>query len=99
MRIDVDSALPYAIPPDNPFVDDSRALDEIWAYGLRNVWRFSFDRGTGDLYMGDVGQNRWEEINFQPADSAGGENYGWNVWEGIPSLRRRNCRKPRRADI
>ena len=82
LRIDVDSALPYAIPPDNPFVDDNRALDEIWAYGLRNVWRFSFDRGTGDLYMGDVGQNRWEEISFQPADSAGGENYGWNVWEG-----------------
>lgn len=82
LRIDVDSALPYAIPPDNPFVNDSRALDEIWAYGLRNVWRFSFDRQTGDLYMGDVGQNRWEEINFQPADSGGGENYGWNVWEG-----------------
>ncbi len=82
LRIDVDSALPYAIPPDNPFVDDNRALDEIWAYGLRNVWRFSFDRQSGDLYMGDVGQNRWEEINFQPADSGGGENYGWNVWEG-----------------
>ena len=82
LRIDVDGALPYTIPSDNPFVDDSRALDEIWAYGLRNVWRFSFDRLTGDLYLGDVGQNRWEEINFQPADSAGGENYGWNVWEG-----------------
>ena len=82
LRLDTDSALPYAIPPDNPFVNDSAAADEIWAYGLRNVWRFSFDRATGDLYMADVGQNQWEEINFQPADSPGGENYGWNVWEG-----------------
>lgn len=82
LRIDVDAGLPYAIPEDNPFVDDSLALDEIWAYGLRNVWRFSFDRATGDMYLADVGQNLWEEINFQPADSAGGENYGWNVWEG-----------------
>ena len=73
---------PYAIPADNPFVDDATANDEIWAYGLRNAWRFSFDRLTGDLYIGDVGQNQWEEINFQPADSTGGENYGWNVWEG-----------------
>ncbi|MCY3780594.1 MAG: PQQ-dependent sugar dehydrogenase [Chloroflexi bacterium] len=82
LRIDVDSALPYDIPPDNPFVDDTSAYDEIWAYGLRNVWRFSFDRHTGDLYFADVGQNQWEEINYQPADSQGGENYGWNVWEG-----------------
>ena len=82
LRIDVrDSAL-YTIPPDNPFVGDDAALDEIWAYGLRNVWRFSFDRLTGDMYLADVGQNRWEEVNFQPADSKGGENYGWNVWEG-----------------
>lgn len=82
LRIDVDGAAPYAIPPDNPFVDEVNARAEIWAYGLRNVWRFSFDRLTGDLYMADVGQNQWEEINFQPADSIGGENYGWNVWEG-----------------
>ena len=82
LRINVDGALPYEIPPDNPFVDDPAALDEIWAYGLRNVWRFTFDRLTGDMYMADVGQNQWEEINFQPADSKGGENYGWNVWEG-----------------
>ncbi|MCY3798716.1 MAG: PQQ-dependent sugar dehydrogenase [Chloroflexi bacterium] len=82
LRIDVDSASPYAIPPDNPFVGDASARAEIWAYGLRNVWRFAFDRATGDMYMADVGQNQWEEINFQPADSAGGENYGWNVWEG-----------------
>ena len=82
LRIDVDGAMPYAIPPDNPFVDDDSAHDEIWAYGIRNIWRFSFDRHTGDLYFADVGQNQWEEINFQPADSPGGENYGWNVWEG-----------------
>ena len=82
LRIDIDSAEPYAIPPDNPFVDEAAARAEIWAYGLRNVWRFSFDRATGDMYMADVGQNQWEEINFQPSDSAGGENYGWNVWEG-----------------
>ncbi len=82
IRIDVDSATPYAIPPDNPFVGDDSALDEIWAYGLRNVWRFSFDRATGDMYLADVGQNLLEEVNFQAADSSGGENYGWNVWEG-----------------
>ena len=82
LRIDVDSDESYAIPPDNPFVGDASARDEIWAYGLRNVWRFAFDRAAGDLYMADVGQNQWEEINFQPATSAGGENYGWNVWEG-----------------
>lgn len=82
LRIDIDGASPYTIPSDNPFVDDTGAHDEIWAYGLRNVWRFSFDRLTGDMYIADVGQNQWEEINFQPADSPGGENYGWNVWEG-----------------
>lgn len=81
LRLDIDSSLPYAIPEDNPFVGDDSGADEIWAYGLRNVWRFSFDRATGDLYIADVGQNLWEEINFQSADSIGGENYGWNVWE------------------
>ena len=72
----------YAIPADNPFVGRSGARPEIWAYGLRNPWRFSFDRATGDLWIGDVGQNAWEEIDFQPAGSAGGENYGWNIYEG-----------------
>jgi glucose/arabinose dehydrogenase len=71
----------YFIPEDNPFADAEPGADEVWAYGLRNVWRFGFDRVTGDLYHGDVGQNQWEEINFQPADSPGGENYGWNVYE------------------
>ncbi len=83
LRLDVDSAFPYAIPPDNPFVDHADARDEIWAYGLRNPWRFSFDRETGDLYIGDVGQSSREEINFQPAASTGGENYGWKVAEGF----------------
>ncbi|MDE2750852.1 MAG: PQQ-dependent sugar dehydrogenase [Chloroflexota bacterium] len=82
LRIDIDVELGYAIPPDNPFDGLTAARDEIWAYGLRNVWRFNFDRLTGDMYMADVGQNQWEEINFQPAESPGGENYGWNVWEG-----------------
>jgi glucose/arabinose dehydrogenase len=82
LRIDVDSGDPYAIPENNPFVDDPDAFDEIWALGLRNPWRISFDRLTGDLWIGDVGQNAWEEIDFQPADSPGGENYGWRCYEG-----------------
>jgi glucose/arabinose dehydrogenase len=73
----------YQIPPDNPFVGDSTTLDEIWALGLRNPWRFSFDHLTGDLYLGDVGQSRFEEVNHQPFDSSGGENYGWNIMEGF----------------
>ena len=72
---------PYRIPSDNPFVDEDDARPEIWAYGLRNPWRFSFDRATGDLWIGDVGQNAREEIDFQPARSNGGENYGWNLME------------------
>ena len=82
LRLDVDTAEPYAVPADNPFVHDPEARDEIWAYGLRNPWRFSFDRETGDLWIADVGQGAWEEINLQPAGSAGGENYGWNIMEG-----------------
>jgi len=84
LRIDVDSAgvgQEYTIPPDNPFVGDAGILDEIWAFGLRNPWRFSFDRLTGDLYLGDVGENDREEFNFEPA-GAGGRNYGWPVMEG-----------------
>lgn len=78
LRIDVDAAAPY-IPLDNP---DLGGEPEIWAYGLRNPWRFSFDAQTGDMYIGDVGQNNIEEVSFQPADSVGGENYGWRVFEG-----------------
>lgn len=72
----------YLIPPDNPFAGQPNRREEIWAYGLRNPWRFSFDRLTGDIYIGDVGQNNREEVDFQPASSPGGENYGWNIMEG-----------------
>jgi glucose/arabinose dehydrogenase len=72
----------YGIPPDNPFVGPGPPRDEIWAKGLRNPWRFSFDRATGDLFVGDVGQNTREEVDRQPAGSAGGQNYGWVVMEG-----------------
>src|SRR5690606_38231904 len=72
----------YAIPEDNPFVGVN-GDDEIWSYGLRNPFRSSFDRANGDLWIGDVGQTRREEINYQPADSSGGENYGWRLREGI----------------
>jgi glucose/arabinose dehydrogenase len=83
LRIDVESgATPYAVPPDNPFVGNTNYAPEIWALGLRNPWRFSFDDLTGDLYIGDVGQNKYEEIDFQPAGSLGGQNYGWRVMEG-----------------
>ena len=86
LRIDVHSAFPYTVPADNPFITGTEGLPEIWAYGLRNAWRFSFDIATGDLYIADVGQNEYEEINFQPADSTGGENYGWNVYEATHSF-------------
>ncbi|MAS37876.1 MAG: glucose dehydrogenase [Anaerolineaceae bacterium] len=82
LRIDVDNGDPYAIPEDNPIATVNPDLaPEVWALGLRNPYRFSFDRETGDLYIADVGQNQLEEVNFQPADSPGGENYGWRVFE------------------
>jgi len=84
LRIDVTTNTDaYTIPSDNPFVNDDETLDEIWALGLRNPWRYSFDQLTGDLWNGDVGQSAREEINFQAGNSAGGENYGWNCREGI----------------
>jgi glucose/arabinose dehydrogenase len=82
LRLDVDNGTPYSIPPDNPYVNTPDALPELWAKGLRNPWRFSFDRETGDLYIADVGEAQMEEIDFQSADSHGGENYGWNLFEG-----------------
>lgn len=82
LRIDIDNGDPYSVPETNPFAFDDFTLDEIWAIGLRNPWRFSFDRLTGDLWIADVGQNEWEEVDFQPADSQGGENYGWRCYEG-----------------
>jgi glucose/arabinose dehydrogenase len=84
LRIDVESGQPtYSVPVDNPFVNNSAYRPEIWATGLRNPWRFSFDRQTKDLWIGDVGQNRAEEIDFQPASRRGGENYGWRRMEGL----------------
>lgn len=82
LRIDVNARTPYAIPTSNPFVNTAGARGEIWAYGLRNPWRFSFDRSTGDLFVADVGQNLWEEVDFHPAASSGGQNYGWRLMEG-----------------
>lgn len=82
LRLDVNGGSPYAIPPDNPHVNNPGVLSEVWAMGLRNPWRLSFDRLTGDLFIGDVGQGSWEEVNFQPAASPGGENYGWSCYEG-----------------
>lgn len=86
LRIDVNQSINaspfYGIPPTNPFAGAGLPLDEIWAKGLRNPWRFSFDRLTGDLYIADVGQSAREEIDFQPSSSAGGENYGWKIMEG-----------------
>lgn len=82
LRIDVDNGSPYGIPPTNPFNNDTSGRKEIWALGLRNPWKFSFDRLTGDLWIADVGQNLTEEINFQPLNSKGGENYGWRCYEG-----------------
>jgi glucose/arabinose dehydrogenase len=84
LRIDPrpDGGRPYRVPPDNPFVGRGGARPEIWSYGLRNPWRFSFDPATGDMWIGDVGQNAWEEIDHEPAAS-GGRNYGWNRREGL----------------
>ena len=93
LRVDVDSATgqPYAIPPTNPFVDTPGARGEIWSYGLRNPWRFSFDRATGDLWIGDVGDAKWEEVDMQPAGSSGGENYGWPLFEGAECASADRC--------
>ena len=94
LRIDIDHSDPpldYRIPADNPFVGVSGVAEEIWAYGLRNPWRFSFDRTTGDLFIGDVGQGLYEEIDFQPASSTGGENWGWRCYEATHPYNTSDC--------
>lgn len=92
LRIDVESGrTPYGVPSSNPFLSVPGARPELWATGLRNPWRFSFDRGTGDLFIADVGQNRYEEVNVQPASGAGGENYGWNIMEGAHCFGPKPC--------
>lgn len=82
LRLDVDAGDPYAIPPDNPFAGTAGARGEIWALGLRNPWRWAFDRTTGRLYIADVGQSAWEEVNVVSSTTAG-VNYGWDVMEGF----------------
>jgi glucose/arabinose dehydrogenase len=84
LRLDVRSGDPYTVPPDNPFVGNPNALPEVWSYGLRNPWRFSFDRANGDLYIADVGQNQREEVDVSTAAEGGGRgaNYGWSIMEG-----------------
>ena len=92
LRIDVDNGSPYGIPADNPFVNDgnSNTLPEIWAYGLRNPWRFSFDKQTGDIWIGDVGQGSFEEINMAAPNDAG-LNYGWRCYEGFVAFNNSGC--------
>ncbi len=89
LRIDVNS-VPYSVPSSNPFVGNAATLNEIWSIGLRNPWRFSFDRITGDMWIGDVGQNSWEEINFEPANT-GGLNYGWRCYEADNPFNTTGC--------
>jgi glucose/arabinose dehydrogenase len=86
LRIEVGATGGYAIPPTNPNIS-ANARREIWAYGLRNPWRFSFDRATGALYIADVGQGEWEEVDVRPPGDMGGENYGWPVYEGTHTFR------------
>jgi glucose/arabinose dehydrogenase len=91
LRIDVDSGVTYTVPADNPFTGQANARPETWAYGLRNPWRFSFDRQTGDLWIADVGQGDWEEVNFQPAGSRSGANFGWSIMEGTHCFDATTC--------
>ena len=93
LRIDVRTGDPYTVPADNPFVGNPDARAEVWSYGLRNPWRFSFDRGTGDLYIADVGETQREEIDVStPADGAGrGANYGWSIMEGSRCFHAEGC--------
>lgn len=91
LRIDVDTAISYKIPKDNPFVGDPAYLPEIWSLGLRNPWRFSVDRMTGDFWIGDVGQGSWEEVDFEAYDDPGGKNYGWRCYEGNANFNLSGC--------
>jgi len=91
LRLDVDAGSPYVIPADNPFVGQAGARGEIWVYGLRNPWRFSFDRSLGDLYIGDVGQGTLEEIDVLTAAGGGGANLGWNIMEGTSCYNAATC--------
>lgn len=94
LRIDVNNDSPYAIPSDNPFINTDSAKKEIWAYGLRNPWRFSFDSKTQDLWIADVGQGDWEEINFVSSGTKNGLNFGWRCYEGTNEYNLDGCDKP-----
>jgi glucose/arabinose dehydrogenase len=96
LRLDVESGNPvtYTVPSSNPFTQTMGYRPEIWALGLRNPWRFSFDRQMHDMYIGDVGQHDYEEVDFQPAGSAGGQNYGWHILEGFHCFISTNCNAP-----
>ncbi|HEX5631421.1 MAG TPA: PQQ-dependent sugar dehydrogenase, partial [Acidimicrobiia bacterium] len=91
VRIDVDAAIPFAIPPNNPFVADGRGAPEVWAYGLRNPWSLWFD--STRVYIGEVGFDRWEEINVLDLESQAGANLGWSVLEGPDCLRSPDCER------
>lgn len=92
LRIDVSKGDPYSVPTDNPFVNEAGTKPEIWALGLRNPWRISFDSQTGDLYIADVGQNKYEEINVLPASNKGGQNYGWRCYEASHTYNTSGCK-------
>jgi len=90
LRIDVSNGLPYSVPSDNPFLSKPQARPELWAKGLRNPWRFSFDRQTGEMYIADVGQGNYEEVNVIP-QGKGGENFGWPIMEGLHCYTTTSC--------
>ena len=91
LRIDVSDDSEYTIPDDNPYADGADGLPEIYIYGLRNPWRFSFDAETGDLYIGDVGQSQWEEVDMLPAGEQAGANLGWSILEGNHCYQQEDC--------
>jgi glucose/arabinose dehydrogenase len=91
LRIDVSPETGYTVPTDNPFAEDDFGVDEIWSYGWRNPWKFAFDSETGGKYIADVGQNEWEEVNFEPADASPGLNYGWRCYEASSNYNLQGC--------
>jgi len=91
LRIDIDNGDPYGVPETNPFVSNESARPEIWSYGWRNPWRFSFDINTDDLYIADVGQNQYEEVDVELAGTEAGQNYGWRLMEGLHCFRPADC--------
>ncbi len=91
LRLDVNQGDPYGVPDSNPFVNQADARPEIWSYGWRNPWRFSFDKATGDMYIADVGQDEYEEVDVELAGTPGGQNYGWRLMEGLHCFNPSDC--------